>query len=125
MGKLKTKNITINEYLTVAQVKTIPAVTKEWLMTDEDYTLDNLINDQTIMFAKSLPESNYSPEVIKIEKLEWVGNWKGRKNNYNTDITVWVTAVVDLGRDKIVRLSYDLFDSMIMTSESGCSGIVR
>ena len=125
MGKLKTKNITINEYLTVAQVKTIPAVTKEWLMTDEDYTLDNLINDQTIMFAKSLPESNYSPEVIKIEKLEWVGNWKGRKNNYNTDITVWVTAVVDLGRDKIVRLSYDLFDSMIMTSESGCSGVVR
>lgn len=121
---MKIRDIIKNDYLTIAQIKTIPNLIKEWLTFDEDYTFDVMLNDQTKMFADNCTEA-YSTEVIKIEKVEWVGNWRGRKNDYGSDITVWVTAIVDLGRDKIVRLSYDLFDSLSMTAESGCSGSVH
>jgi hypothetical protein len=121
---MKTKDIIKNDYLTIAQVKTIPNVINEWIQCDADYTFDNLLDDQTKMYATHCTKSN-KPEVIKIERLEWTGNYNGRKNDYNSDITVWVTAIVDLGNDHIVRLSYDLLDSMIMTAETGCSGSVR
>lgn len=120
---MKLKDIIKNDYLTLAQLKTIPNLQKTWLTFDNDFTFDMMLNDQTKMFANSLEDVNRA-EVIKIEKVEWVGNWSGRKNDYESDITVWVTAIVDLGNDKIVRLSYDLFDSLIMTSETGCSGYV-
>jgi len=121
MKTFKTKDIVRSENLTLAQLRTIPKLINEWLQTDEEYTLNRLIIDQIVMFANNCTEA-YAAEVIKIEKLEWVGNWKGRKNDYSSDITVWVTAIVDLGQDKIVRLSFDLFDSMIMTTDTGCSG---
>lgn len=122
---MKVKDITKSGCLTLAQVGTIPAVMNEWMMFDKDYTLDVMLNEQTKMYAVQCTSGTYSPEVIKVEKLEWVGNWKGRKNDYRSDITVWVTAIVDLGSDRIVRLSYDLLDSLIMTTETGCSGHVH
>lgn len=121
---MKIKDIIKNDYLTLAQIKTIPELIKTWLAFDEEFTFDIMLNDQTKMFADSL-ECVYNSNVIKIEKVEWVGNYRGRKNDYSSDITVWVTAIVDIGNDKIVRLSYDLFDSLIMTSETGCSGLVH
>ena len=123
-GKLKVKDIVVNEYLTVAQVKEIKSVINEWITCDNDYTFDNLLNDQTIMFAENCDDCICKPEVIKIEKLEWICNYQGRKNDYDSDITIWVTAIVDLGCDKIVRLSYDLLDSMLMDANSGCSGLI-
>ncbi len=122
--KMKIRDIIKNDCLTIAQVKTIPKLITEWLTFDEEYTFDVMLNDQTKMFANNCTEA-YAAEVIKIEKVEWVGNYRGRKNDYGSDITVWVTAIVDLGSDRIVRLSYDLFDSLIMTSETGCSGSIR
>lgn len=121
---MKIRDIIKNDCLTIAQVKTIPKLITEWLTFDEEYTFDVMLNDQTKMFANNCTEA-YAAEVIKIEKVEWVGNYRGRKNDYGSDITVWVTAIVDLGSDRIVRLSYDLFDSLIMTSETGCSGSIR
>jgi len=121
--------VTINDiiksdYLTLGQVKTIPDLIKDWFTLDPDEEFDHLLNQQIISFANHCPNV-HSPEVIKIEKLEWVGNWKGRVNDYGSDITVWVTAIVDCGSDRIVRLSFDLLDSMIMTFESGCSGLIH
>ena len=120
----KTNEITISDYLTLAQVKTIPKLVEQWFVFDEDYTFDDLLEQQTKMFASNCANA-YNPEVIRIEKLEWVGNWRGRKNDYGSDITVWVTAIVDCGGDRIVRQSFDLLDSMSMTSDSGCSGSVH
>ena len=37
MCKLKLRNIPVNDYLTVAQVNTIPTIVNEWLRTDNDY----------------------------------------------------------------------------------------
>jgi len=122
--KMKIRDIIKNDYLTLSQLKSIPKLITEWLTFDDEYTFDAMLNDQTKMFANNCTEA-YAAEVIKIEKVEWVRNWQGRKNDYNSDITVWVTAIVDLGNDKIVRLSYDLLDSLIMTTETGCSGSVR
>lgn len=123
---MTTKHIIKNDYLTIAQVKMIPAVVSEWLLNgDGDYSFDTMLDDQTKSFAYRLPMSGCSPEVLKIEKLEWTCNSKGRKNDYNSDITVWVTAIVDLGYNRIVRLSYDLLDSLIMTDETGCSGSIH
>ena len=121
---MKIRDIIKNDYLTLSQLKSIPKLITEWLTFDDEYTFDAMLNDQTKMFANNCTEA-YAAEVIKIEKVEWVRNWQGRKNDYNSDITVWVTAIVDLGNDKIVRLSYDLLDSLIMTTETGCSGSVR
>lgn len=123
MKKMTVKDIIKNDYLTIAQIKTIPTLINAWLTVDEGDTLEHLIEQQTVMFVSTF-DGTYGAEVIKIEKLEWAGNYNGRKNDYDSDITVWVTAIVDLGNNKIVRLSYDLFDSMIMTSESGCSGLI-
>lgn len=118
---MKTKDIIKNENLTIAQVKQIPSLIKSWLSVD--YTLEQLIVQQTKSFANSL-QGVYNADVIKIEKLEWDGNAQGRKNDYGSDITVWVTAIVDLGSDKIVRLGFDLFDSMLMACGTTCSGSV-
>lgn len=123
--KMKTKNIVKPDYLKLGDLKKIPNVIKEWLLDgDGDYNFDNLLNDQTISFANRIKDSG-PVEVIKIEKCEWAYNYGGRKNEYDSDITVWVTAIVDLGYDRIVRLSFDLLDSLMMTYETGCSGSVH
>lgn len=69
MCKIKIANIVKNEYLTIKDLKTIPSLINEWLVCDEDYTLDNLIEDQTKIFSNSI--SKFNTDVIKIEKLEW------------------------------------------------------
>ena len=120
---MKTKDIIKNENLTIAQAKQIPSLIKSWLSVDHCDTLEQLIVQQTKSFANSL-QGVYNADVIKIEKLEWAGNAQGCKNDYDSDITVWVTAIVDLGSDKIVRLGFDLFDSMLMASGTTCSGSV-
>jgi hypothetical protein len=118
---MKIKDIIKNDQLTLGQLKSVSAIVAEWLVFDSDYTLDVMLNDQTKSFADHCAGA-YKPEVIKIERLEWTGNYAGRKNDYHSDLTVWVTAIVDMGHNYIVRLSYDLLDSLMMTSDTGCSG---
>ena len=123
---MKTKDIIKNDYLTLADVKKIPNVISVWLLNgDGDYSFDSMLEDQTKSFANSITPHGPQAEVIKIEKAEWTRNSGDRKNDYDSEITVWVTAIVDLGNNRIVRLSYDLLDSLIMTYDTGCSGTIH
>lgn len=118
------EDITKPDNMTLGQVKMIPEVVENWLKFDEDYTFDTYLDDEIKMFARRYANA-CCPEVIKIERLEWAGNWQGRINDYNSDITVWVTAIVDCGNDRILRMSFDLLDCNMMSDETGCSGLVH
>lgn len=120
---MKVRDIKKNDALTLGQVKQIPQIIKDWLLVDKDYTLDMLINDQTIAYAYHCIPDSYDPAVIKTESLEWVANYGDRVNDYDSDLTVWVTAIVETKTNKIVRLGFDLFDSLIMCGK--CSGLVH
>lgn len=116
------KNIIKTEYLSISQVKKIPSIISNWLTFDECYSLDKFIEAQTKAFA--MCHGFNSSSLIKIEQLEWACNSQGRKNVYDSDLTIWVTAIVELSPDEINRLSFDLFDSVMIDNNLKCSGSI-
>ena len=84
---------------------------------------DNILEqDSGSMNGTGLAAAGQMETAIKIEKLEWAKNWGGRVNDYDSDITVWVTAIVEISHNKFARVGFDLLDCTMMSSDTGCSG---
>jgi hypothetical protein len=115
--------ITMPKYLTIEQANATKTVINGsgWFNSAKEVESQARESAESFCFAKGFNGS----KCLMVERLEWASNYGGRENDYDSPVTVWVTAIVEFETDVIKRIGFDLLDAlMISYDDPKCSGLI-
>ena len=113
------KNIIIPGYFTLDEAAMLPKFNNEWIeefFDNEEQSFESTIKEQIKSACKTF--SKEFTKIISIEKVEYAKNTQGKKNGYDSYFTLWATAIVELQKNEIKRISFDFLDSLFIECDN-------